>query len=203
MVQNYDETSSDFTLISIEPRPSRSDALKNRALILEAAKRLFARDGVEAVSMSAIADEAGVGKGTLYRHFENKGQLCETLLDENQRALQQTTFSRLAEMDTPVEKLHWFIGAVLQFVLDNRDLLIGCTEHSELSMLRHPAHYWWRQTIFGLLQQMRIPGDLNFKTDSLYVMLDMRTLRYMLNDRHYDMERIQGGLCDLINRLIS
>jgi AcrR family transcriptional regulator len=83
-----------------ESLPSRADALKNRALLLETARRLFSEQGVEAVSMTAIADAAGVGKGTLYRHFENKAQLCQALLDDDQRALQERT--RLTSTTLPM-----------------------------------------------------------------------------------------------------
>ena len=51
------------------PRRERQDAVKNRARILETAHDLFARYGVESVSMNRIAQEAEVGAGTLYRHF--------------------------------------------------------------------------------------------------------------------------------------
>ena len=53
-----------------------------REKILEASLRLFARDGFEAVSTSAIAGELGMTKSALYKHFSDKQALFDCLVDE-------------------------------------------------------------------------------------------------------------------------
>ena len=62
-----------------EERLLRADALRNRARILEAAEVVFAAEGIEA-PVDTIAEKAGVGVGTLYRHFPTKEKLCEAIL---------------------------------------------------------------------------------------------------------------------------
>ncbi|WP_159617486.1 TetR/AcrR family transcriptional regulator [Arthrobacter zhaoguopingii] len=57
-------------------RPLRADAQRNRSLLLAAAVRLFSEKGLEA-TLDAIAREAGVGIGTLYRHFPTRESLIE------------------------------------------------------------------------------------------------------------------------------
>ena len=57
-------------------RPLRADAQRNRSLLLAAAVRLFSEKGLEA-TLDAIAREAGVGIGTLYRHFPTREALIE------------------------------------------------------------------------------------------------------------------------------
>jgi AcrR family transcriptional regulator len=57
-------------------RPLRADARRNRELVLAAATRLFAAGGLE-VTMESIAREAGVGVGTIYRHFPSRESLVE------------------------------------------------------------------------------------------------------------------------------
>ena len=57
-------------------RRARSDALQNRARLLEVAARVFAEQGLD-TAPAAIAKQAGVGVGTLYRHFPTR----ETLVD--------------------------------------------------------------------------------------------------------------------------
>ncbi|MFC9590043.1 TetR/AcrR family transcriptional regulator [Streptomyces sp. NPDC056944] len=62
-----------------EAKPLRADARRNRARVLEAAETVLARDGV-AASMRAVAQEAGVGLGTIYRHFPTRETLYEAIL---------------------------------------------------------------------------------------------------------------------------
>jgi AcrR family transcriptional regulator len=59
-------------------RKPRTDALRNRACILEAAKEAFTRQGADA-SLDEIAKQAGVGAGTLYRHFPTRDALIEAV----------------------------------------------------------------------------------------------------------------------------
>lgn len=69
-------------------RSLRSDARRNREAVLAAASRLFAEEGVEA-QMPDVAKLAGVGVGTIYRHFPTKDDLIAALVCER--------FERLAE----------------------------------------------------------------------------------------------------------
>ena len=57
-------------------RPTRADARRNRELLLEAAVRAFTDRGLDA-TLDAIAKDAGVGIGTLYRHFPTRDALIE------------------------------------------------------------------------------------------------------------------------------
>jgi AcrR family transcriptional regulator len=60
----------------LAPRKPRTDALRNRERILEVAKEAFTRFGASA-SLDEIAKQAGVGAGTLYRHFPTRDALIE------------------------------------------------------------------------------------------------------------------------------
>ena len=63
------------------PPPRRADAVRNRACILEAARRLVTERGTD-VAMGEIAREAGVAVGTLYRHFPNKADLLAAVVTQ-------------------------------------------------------------------------------------------------------------------------
>lgn len=77
-------------------RPQRADAQRNRQRVLDAAFEIFAVEGEDA-AMDAIARRAGVGVGTVYRHFATKEALIEALvqvrfeemLDRVERALER------------------------------------------------------------------------------------------------------------------
>jgi AcrR family transcriptional regulator len=62
-------------------RPLRKDAARNRALLIQAAREVFAERGLEA-SLDDVAHHAGVGVGTAYRHFANKYELAQAIFAE-------------------------------------------------------------------------------------------------------------------------
>jgi AcrR family transcriptional regulator len=68
------------------PRKPRSDALQNRVRILEAAKEAFKKSGASA-SLDDIAKQAGVGPGTLYRHFPAREELLKAVYQESAEKL--------------------------------------------------------------------------------------------------------------------
>ncbi|MFJ7276256.1 TetR/AcrR family transcriptional regulator [Kitasatospora sp. NPDC098663] len=65
-------------MTTADPRPLRADARRNRDRLIEVAARAFAQDGPDA-TLGAIAKEAGVGIGTLYRHFATREELVEAV----------------------------------------------------------------------------------------------------------------------------
>jgi AcrR family transcriptional regulator len=74
----------------IQPQPAeRVDAARNRERILCTARRLFAERGAGCVSMDEIAEQAGVGKGTLFRRFGSRAALAQAVLSEDESALQE------------------------------------------------------------------------------------------------------------------
>lgn len=177
-----------------DSKPTRADAVRNRELLLETAQRLFKERGLENVSMTTIADEAGLGKGTLYRHFKNKAELAHGLLDQDMHDLQDRIFRRLQNQGDPVEDLRWFVAQVARFVDRNAGLLCVAASEGSGVLLDVPAHLWWRQTIRGLLLRARSLPDPDYVADTLYVMLDAQTIRFQERSLGYSIERILEGL---------
>ena len=62
-------------------RPLRKDAARNRALLVAAAREVFASRGLDA-TLDDVARHANVGVGTAYRHFANKYELAGAILDQ-------------------------------------------------------------------------------------------------------------------------
>jgi AcrR family transcriptional regulator len=104
-------------------RPLRADAQRNRARILEAAENVFAVEGIE-VPVDLIAEKAGVGVGTLYRHFPTKEKLCEAVLLERLTAL-TVDAQALADAGDPEAAFFNFLDHVVQEAEAKRDLMVA------------------------------------------------------------------------------
>ena len=76
------------------PRGQRADARRNRAKVLVSAQKLFAEQGLDA-QIDEIARDAGVGVGTVYRHFLTKEDLLQALADERFVGLAQAADAAL------------------------------------------------------------------------------------------------------------
>lgn len=185
--------------------PSRADAVQNRADILRVTRQLFDIEGVENVSMSQIAREAGIGKGTLYRHFRNKPDLCLAILDDDQRDFQERTLSYLRQSkDAPCQKLEQFVSEVSEFTRRNLTILLEASQGRLTDAgeyLDHPAHRWQWQTILGLLRQVEVETDPEYVADVIYVMLDPATYHFQRYSRGYDHQRIVDGILGLLQTL--
>lgn len=87
--------------------PLRADARRNRERLIVTAAEVFASG--QAVSLDAIARRAGVGSGTLYRHFPTREDLVEEVYRDQVRSLRDDALTLLAE-EQPVEALHaWML----------------------------------------------------------------------------------------------
>ena len=79
-------------------RPMRADARRNYERLLQAARRVFAADGAQA-PMEAVAKEAGVGVGTLYRHFPKRIDLVEAVYQDDVDGLVAAADKAATEVD--------------------------------------------------------------------------------------------------------
>jgi AcrR family transcriptional regulator len=95
-------------------RKPRSDAQRNRERILEVAKEAFSRSGANA-SLDDIAKEAGVGPGTLYRHFPTRGELLEAVYRTEMEKLAAAAKKFAAELP-PVEALRAWLLLFVEYI---------------------------------------------------------------------------------------
>ena len=104
-------------------RPLRADAQRNRARILEAAEMAFASGGIE-VPVDVIAEKAGVGVGTLYRHFPTKEKLCEAIVLDRLASLAAHART-LSEADDPGTAFFGFLEYFFAMGCAKRDLMVA------------------------------------------------------------------------------
>lgn len=102
-------------------RAQRADAQRNRARILEVARTVVAEQGTQA-SLRDIARRAGVGLGTLYRHFPTRDELLEALLGQR--------FDRLTEKAATLEASHSPQDALMEWL---GDFMVGASAYRGLA----------------------------------------------------------------------
>ena len=95
-------------------RKPRTDALRNRERILEVAKGAFTRHGA-ATSLDDIAKQAGVGAGTLYRHFPTRDALIEAVYRSEVEKLAAAALGFTAAM-APVEALRAWLLLFVDYI---------------------------------------------------------------------------------------
>ncbi|MEV0275118.1 helix-turn-helix domain-containing protein [Streptomyces sp. NPDC050610] len=100
--------------------PSRADARRNRALVLTAARSAFAERGMD-VPLGEIARRAGVGAGTVYRHFPSKEALFEAAVVDRIRLFVDTA-RELADVPDPGSVFFRFLASVVRLTARNKAL---------------------------------------------------------------------------------
>jgi AcrR family transcriptional regulator len=103
-----------------QTRKPRSDALRNRERVLEAAKAVFSAGGPDA-SLEAVAKTAGVGIGTLYRHFPTREALFEAVYRREVQQLADLAQQLKDEAD-PVEALRHWMRCNVEFVATKKGM---------------------------------------------------------------------------------
>src|SRR5262249_39860557 len=101
-------------------RKPRADALRNRERVLEAAKSVFSAGGADA-SLEAVARRAGVGIGTLYRHFPTREALYDAVYRREVEQLGELA-DELKSEAAPVEALRRWLRANVEFVATKKGM---------------------------------------------------------------------------------
>jgi AcrR family transcriptional regulator len=123
------EFSESATTGEADHRSIRSDAQRNHIRVVLAARAVFAREGTDA-SMEAIALEAGVGAGTLYRHFPRRIDLVEAVYQNDVEELLLAAEKAVANF-APWDALVNWLDSFLQYSLGKRVFLAELRESFE------------------------------------------------------------------------
>jgi AcrR family transcriptional regulator len=187
-------------------RPERRNAGEFDRRILAAARTLFADRGVAAVSMHQIALAAGVGQGTLYRRYANKGELCLDLLGDNGHQLQAETTSFLTDSAPTLsarQRLDGVLSRLVDFEEANGQLLSAIVEAScggrRDLQYRNPLVQWLHCTVAGLLEQAvaqrELPAlDVTFTADTILSALAVDLYLFQRLERGFSPQRILRGV---------
>lgn len=189
-------------LQSVTPK-ERADAVANRQRILDAATRLFAERGVGCTSMDAIAVEAGVGKGTVFRRFGDRASLALAVLDASETVLQDLMIRGPAPLGPgapPQERLVAFGAAMLDRLEEHHEILLE-SEVAHGAYLRSEPHAVHRTHVRHLLGQLRPDADHAYLADVLLAPLTARVFTDQRHHRGMALEQLKAGYADTVCRL--
>ena len=186
-----------------EPARERSDAARNREALLCAARRMVEASGVEAVTMDALAEEAGVGKGTVFRRFESRAGLMAALVNDFEIDWQEAVLSgppplgpgapamdRLRAMGRSRMELNLTHAQLMEAA--GWELTQGSAAHSFIAM--HTRH---------LLGELSVRGDLQVLATALIAPLAAAVLEQQIEIEGLDLDRIHAGWTDLVERVVN
>jgi AcrR family transcriptional regulator len=148
----------DRCVTSTAVRPLRADAARNRALIVDAARQLFAERGLD-VTLHDVAEAAGVGVGTVYRRFPDKDALLGGLVTAKYETLVDLA-ERAAARPTGREALREYLLGAMALRASDRSLsttvMRAAPQTEEALALR--ARLW--EVVDGVVERARAEGVL-------------------------------------------
>jgi polyketide synthase 12 len=107
------------------PHAERADAARNRRHLLATARQMLAEQGPDKLTMDALAERAGLGKGTVFRRFGTRAGIFAALLDDDERAFQQQVLAGpppLGPGAAPLDRLIAYGRARTGFLIAHRDI---------------------------------------------------------------------------------
>jgi len=183
----------------------RRDALRNRRRVLAAAQQLLSESGVHAVEIREVARVAGVGVGTVYRRFGDKGGLCAALLDERERIFQERLLSGpppLGPGAPPRERLIAFLHDLTDLTNDNLPLLRMLQGSTPGKRFHVGAYRAWRQHASVLLTEAAPDLDAPWFADLLLAPLAADLYYHQRYELDVTPERLRQNLADAVDAVL-
>ncbi len=140
-------------------RKPRADALRNRERVLEAAKVVFSAGGPEA-SLEAVARTAGVGIGTLYRHFPTREALFEAVYRREVQHLADLA-EKLKQEAHPIDALRQWMRSNVKFVATKKGMsaALALAAYKNSKLFSHSFDQLTR-AVGGLLDRAIAAGEI-------------------------------------------
>lgn len=167
---------------SEQPRPLRADAERNRRRVLEVAQHVFAKSGVN-VPIDEIAKAAGLGVGTLYRHFPTKEALVVAIVCEDMGESTKNIREAAASGEAAGEKFFSFLTRMIEGWSQKKAFMemlhSGNVDLSELVRAKQKFH----EALGKLLERAQAEGSVRGGITELEVMAVVSST-IMTLDRH-------------------
>ncbi|NKY49403.1 TetR/AcrR family transcriptional regulator [Nocardia vermiculata] len=191
------------TPLPLAGHSERSDAARNRQLLLDAAEQLVGELGADGITMDAVAKRAGVGKGTVFRRFGNRAGLMLALLDQSEQKLQAAFMygpPPLGPGAPPLQRLIAYGRARLAGIEVEGEMRRAADESDRYST----APYNISKThVALLLRQLGASGDIGLLTDTLLATLDAGLVLHQIRVLGYRPEQIADHWENVARALVT
>jgi AcrR family transcriptional regulator len=191
------------------PHTERADAVRNRQHLLATARDMLAGEGADTLTMDALAQRAGLGKGTVFRRFGTRAGIFQALLDDDERFFQEQVLSGpppLGPGAPPLDRMIAYGQARIGFLIEHREVARAALDGSQ--PIPAGSQTPLSQThIRVLLGQIPLgPADLDVLAVQLTAALDGPLLLYLSASDLTEAaaptgERITQGWQDLVQRV--
>ena len=178
----------------------RSDAARNRRVLLDTAAQLIAECGAASLTIDELARRAGVGKGTVFRRFGNRSGLMLALLDHSERELQAAMISGpppLGPGAHPVDRLVAFGRAKLNLIPVQGDMLAAAGD----AVFNDGAYWIMLSHIRFLLRLADAGGDHHLIAQLLLAGLDARLVLHQIRQQSIPLARIADNWESMARRI--
>jgi AcrR family transcriptional regulator len=183
----------------------RSDAARNRERLLQAARELIGECGAEGLTMDRLAEQAGVGKGTIFRRFGSRAGLMLTLLSESEAAFQERFMfgpPPLGPGAPGLDRLIAFGEERIAYLVEFGELALAA-ESTRHGRSEPPAAALWHRHLEVLLREEGFEADPWLMARSLAATLAPDRLLNLLQVHGVSQERLAASWRDLVIRVVS
>ena len=187
----------------------RADAARNRQAVLAAAGRLFDDAGDPGgVSMDDVARAAGVGKGTLFRRFGDRGSLLRAVYDARLTDLRTAIDSGsppLGPGGEPSARIAALLDAIVDFKLDNRRLAMAIEQDhggSGPALYGAPHYVATHQLLAQLLAEVIGPQDATWTAYALLAATRIDLVDYLVTGAQISRQQLRDDLRRFVERVL-
>lgn len=200
-------------------KKTKDEAELTRKAVLNAAMKVFSKNGYTQTSLTEVAKEAGLTRGAIYWHFNNKHQLLSAVIDECDKDMELMINGILNSATSPVEKIRALISTIIstivmeeQFRVIEDILVFKTSTNSELQKIyqRHMDNIKkFRKMMIDLISEGIAAGvfDPRFSPETVAVAMTsyiagIKTVWLsdiiMVSEENFSIKEKAGELADLI-----
>lgn len=187
------DTTLPFAAVTPE-KALRADAKKNRDKLLEVAHKVFTTEGIS-VSMDEIARHAGVGVGTVYRHFPTKEDLFGAVIVSHKARLMDEA-KQLLDHDDPGEAFFHYFRTIIREGMANKAITDALVSSLNIEAGRSEVARDFWQGIDNLLARAKQSGSVRADARLEDIKMLLSGILQAAGDGGIFPDRVVSILCD-------